>query len=238
MIFDNIDEKQLEKILLDNDENDFMPMLAGTEGFVKFVIYANVFNQTQLKIQELLSKVDLRYEEAYAAFEKMIGELFDEEHEIIFTLLDDLWVRKAVCGKMNWEEAFLADAQELYESDYKKLLETEEQMRFLEYRTISDLLSENFSHPFLREVLFEQELKEPFSVALREVIGDVVREKFETSPNQYVFLSIVLKLSTVPDEERSKCFKEVKKIHAVNKRFFSKEQKKVFQNLKELVAAK
>ena len=233
-MFDGIDKDKLKAAMADNDQKQLMEILNGAEGFVKFLIYTNFFHEGGKKLDNILDKTDIDDELTFIVFQKVVGGIYDKGRELVFTRVANPLIRTIISQKIDCDIEFIEQAEKDYRADKKPLQNSHQEKSYLEYRVRTDILAQNFKHPFVKSLMFNGKDLDDFSKSLKSRILETVQEKFETNFNQFVFLSYITKLSMAETEDRKKLVKELKEIEGINENFFSKDHKELFQEMAQI----
>lgn len=224
-------KEEIEKIISDGDKSQFMSMLGGTQGFAKMLIYSSGLNEGKKNLEKILKESDLEDELAFIVFRKIIAEVYKKNFEVVFSLAGNPYVNLILNELHSWEEGFIKKAEKLYLIENGSLLKSGEYRKFLEKKILTDVFYQNFENAYLKRLLFTDELKDEFSLPLKSYINHEIKEKLGIGCKQFIFLSLLFKISNANQKDKVKFIKELKEIHSINKSFFEKDHKKILGDI-------
>ncbi|MFT4552720.1 MAG: hypothetical protein ACI9S8_001346 [Chlamydiales bacterium] len=230
-MFDGIDKEQLKAAMADNDQKQLMEILNGADGFVKFLIYTNYFQEGGKKLDKILEKTDMDDDLTFLVFQKVVSSIYDKGRELVFTKINNPIIKTIISQKIDCDVEFIEQAEKTYLTNIKPLQNNDREKNYLEYRVRTDVMAQNFSHSYLKSLMFNGANLDDFSKNLKSRILEAVQQQFETGFNQYVFLSYVTRLSLAKNEDKKALIEELEEIENINGNFFSADHKELFQGI-------
>jgi hypothetical protein len=231
-MYDGIDEEEFKAAQAGFDQEELNGILTGTEGFVKFLIYSNFFNEGCSKLNKILETTDLEDELTSMVFKKVTSDIFEKSFELVYSHLENPHIQGVLSEAMNWDSEFILAAEKAYNESEKPLANDERERKFFEHRLITDILGQNFNNKHLKTFMFNEEVDDPFLKTLKNKVQETLEEKFETDFNQFLFLSYMTQISSTEDRKvKKELFKDLKRINGLNKRFFSDTQKQILKEV-------
>lgn len=233
-MFNGIDKDKLKAAMADNDQQQLMEILNGAEGFVKFLIYTNFFHEGGKKLDNILNKTDVDDELTFIVFQKVVSSIYDKGNELVFSRVNNPLIRTIISQKIDCDIEFIEQAEKAYLTTSSPLQQNGNEKSYLEHRVRTDVMAQNFSHAYLKSLMFNGKNLDDFSKGVKSRILEAVQNQFETDFNQYVFLSYITRLSMTKGEDKKALVKELEEIEGINGDFFNDSHKELLQEVAKI----